>query len=73
MLCNGKRSQSTIKNPPGSGNQTLVHQKLAVHKPDSWHLVHEDQGSFERVIHVIISGISNAATSHLEEEICGNV
>jgi hypothetical protein len=42
MLCNRKCTKGTVKHMSRSGYTTLVHQELAVVKPNSWHLGYKE-------------------------------
>lgn len=42
MLCNRKCTKGAVKHVTRSGYATLVHQELAVVKPNSWHLGYKE-------------------------------
>jgi hypothetical protein len=66
MLGDRQRPQRAIKNFSGSSDLTLVSQKSTIVHPYSRHLVHENERAFESVVHVFVSGVSNAAIFDLE-------
>ena len=50
VLCHGKRTESPVERPTSPSEQLLLGKSVEVHDPDTWHLVHGDESSFEGVV-----------------------